>query len=1037
MKFKFFYKKINMSKRIFTWLLSIVLAFAMIVSAASVISCSKGDIAVAVEQEYTRSLAYAANTDREMRGVWIASVANINFPSKTGLSAAEMKAELDDIVKNCKEANLNAIFFQVRPTADALYDSAYFPTSRFLTGTQGDRFQDGFDPLKYIIQIAHENDIELHAWINPYRITNGTADKPQTDLNSLAVNHPARRFPELVVKYADGKMYFNPGLPEVQKLITNGVIEIIKKYDVDGIHFDDYFYPYPVNTTVDGKSVRVPFDDAAAYKKYGGEYKTVEDFRRASVNAMIKKVYLEIKAINPNIRFGISPFGIWANKSNSTPTGSDTSGFEAYHSLYADARAWVAGGYVDYLCPQIYWSFASKAAPYDVLVRWWSALLDGTSVDLYIGHAAYKLETEFQNEHEIPQQVEFARSYMSVKGSVFYGYKDIAANSYNIKTHLKRLFAEERAVSKPVSTGASIVIGRPANETNVSEANINIMGGSDPAYPVYYDNQKVTRTKSGFFSVFVPLKSGRNDIVFTQNDVNTTHTVYRGGKPANTAPYVYPKMDSYKIQLVSPASNTIMEFPGGEVQIRVQAPSKSTVTAQLSGTKINLTPLTAPPDEAAYMTEVYSGTIKISNAHQPNGTIIDLGNINFAAVRGNENAELTGPNVKVIDKTIYNKPCEVINDNAYIYRGIPGHQVPGQAGSVWNFYNGYSPASVGMRDYITGYWDGYYELRFGGYVHFSNVKMLYGQSLANNKINSATIQNSGVTTDIIFAATENVPVDARCKDGVFTVTLFNTPSDGVAGMNHVRNPIFSSVRSTYDANKKVAVYTFDLIDADNFYGYELSYEGGNIIIRVKNPRRKAEGDKPLEGLNIIVDAGHGGSETGALGFLGRQGKNEKDLNLEISLALKEKLISLGANVLMIRETDETVDINSRMDTLNEVNPDLCISVHHNSLVDTRDLALVRGILVLYCDDSGRSLSKSVSASTAFELNRFERSVRHQSLAMLRNHKFPATLIEMSFITSPEEYESAIKPSNVQKSADGIAKGVIAWLDNQAKFIIEE
>ena len=1020
-------------KRIFTWLLSVAIIFTTVVSAASVVSCSKGDAdeagsaAVITSEEYTRELAYAPNPNREMRGVWIASVNNINFPSKTGLSGAEMKAELDAIVQTCKDANLNAIFFQVRPTADSLYDSAYFPTSKFLTGTAGDKFKDKFDPLKYIIQIAHENDIELHAWINPYRITNGTADKPDQDLSKLPQNHPARRFPEFVVKYPDGKLYFNPGLPEVQQLVTNGVLEIIKKYDVDGIHFDDYFYPYPVNTTVDGKSVRAPFNDEAAYKKYGGDYKTVEDFRRASVNALIKKVYFEIKAVNPNIRFGISPFGIWANKSNSTPTGSDTAGFEAYHSLYADARAWVSGGYVDYLCPQIYWSFNSKAAPYDVLVRWWSTLLDGTSVDLYVGHAAYKIPTEFQDEYEVPQQVEFARSYISVRGSVFYGYKDIAANEYNIKTHLKRLFAEERAVSKPVSTGAGITIGRPASEANVAEASININGGSDPGYPVYYNNQKLARTRDGYFSVFVPLASGKNNIVFTQNDVNTTHVIYRGGKPASTAPYVYPQMESYNISLTSPSSGSVMEFPGGEVQLKVQAPSKSTVTAKLGSTTITLTALTFPPNEGNYMTEVYSGTIKLPNT-EPNGSIIDLGKIVFTATRGNESAVLEGPSVNIINKTVYNTPCEIINDNAYMYAGIPGDQ--------WNFYNGYLPASVGMRDYITGYFDGYYELRFGGYVHFSNVKLLYGKQLANNKISDATMQNSGATTDIIFSVRENVPVDAKCKDGVFTVKLFNTPSDKIVGLSNVKNPIFSSVKATYDAKKKVTVYTFDLIDADNFYGFELAYENGKIIIKVKNPKQKADGDKPLSGLNIIVDAGHGGTDTGALGFLGTKGKNEKDFNLDIALVLKEKLINLGANVMMTRETDATVDIYYRMDMLNEINPDLCISVHHNSLADARDLSLVRGLLGLYCDDSGRLIAKSVSASLASELSRLERKVSYQMLAMLRNHKFAATLIEVSFISNPAEFDFTMNPVNIDKSADGIAKGVIKWLDNQAKFIIE-
>lgn len=942
--------------------------------------------------------------DNELRGVWIATVNNVNFPSKAGISTAEMKAELDDIIKTTKEAGLNAIFFQVRPTSDALYDSSLFPTSKFLSGTQGAPFADGFDPLAYIIEAAHMNNIELHAWINPYRITMNSHD-----LNALAQNNPARLNPSWVVKHPNGLMYYNPGLPEVRDLITQGVVEIINKYSVDGIHFDDYFYP----SVSSGK-----FDDDAAYAKYGGG-KNLDDWRRENVNQLVKKVYDEIKKVNKDIRFGISPSGIWANKS-SNPAGSNTNGNEAYSAIFCDARAWVEGGYIDYICPQIYWHFAHKTAPYDILTRWWSTLLDGTGVDLYIGHAVYKLDSdpEFKSELEIPRQVEYARQYISTRGSIFYGYEALKANAYNVKDNLAKMFAEPRPAPKPVSNGGGVVIGRPVNNSIVTDASVNIMGGSNPAFPVYFNNQKMTRTKSGFFSIYTPLANGKNNLVFTQNNSSLTHVVTRGTTASSPD---FRKMNSYIIEQISPINNVIAA-PGDRVQVRVNAPSGSTVTAKLGGAAVTLEPLIKPPDEGKYMLDVYSGTITLP-ATQPTGALLDLGNITYEAVRGGESASLTGINVKLANYSIAFTACEVIKDYANI-KTAPD--------SGW--WEDYTFASVGMRDKIVGFENGYFKLSFGGYVSANDVILTPERTLQTNRIVSVGMEDKGNVTEIRFGVTENVPVDAKCKDGVFNITLYNTP-DGGRWLNMPENQLFNKFSMSNNAANKSVTYKFDLIHTDNFYGFEIVYEGGFIIIKVKNPMKKIEGDKQLAGLTIVVDAGHGGSDPGSTGFLGVAGKREKDFNLDIALVLRDVLAEMGANVIMTRETDVRVDVApDRTDLLNKIRPDLVLSVHHNSMADASDNARTRGYLGLYCDDSGKLLAKNVSRETAKELNRVERNTNYQTLAMLRNHRFPATLLEMSFMTNPDEYEFALSAEGVKRSAEGIAKGVVAWIDAQAQFV---
>jgi len=861
--------------------------------------------------------AYAKIGDNELRGVWIASVLNINFPSKSGLSANQLKAELDEIVKNCKEANFNAIFFQVRPTGDALYDSEYFPTSKYLTGKQGTPFPEGFDPLGYIIEIAHKNDIELHAWINPYRITTDT-----TDLGALAQNNPARQNPSWTVAY-NGMLVYNPGLPEVRRLITDGVIEIIKNYDVDGIHFDDYFYPYP-----DGKGG--VFNDAPTYEKYGGDYKNLDDFRRASVNKLVEMVYMEIKKENPSVRFGIAPFGIWANKSDRAPTGSATKGFESYYSIYSDSKAWINGGYIDYICPQIYWAFGTAVAPFDVLARWWSAVVDGTGVDLYIGHAAYKVPGDFKSETEILRQVEYARAYMGVAGSVMYGYSNIAANDYNLKDNLAKMFDAPRKVPKTISNGAKISFGRPRDGSTVTDAQINIMGASDPAYPVYFKGEKVTRTKSGFFSVYVGLQDGKNTITFRQNNKDYANIVTKGKYAAP------PQSD---------------------------APAQTTESAQ------------PEPESAA--------------------------------------------NAKPADKSATGA-CEVINDYSHL-----------KISTTSEFYSDYLPASVGMRDNIIGFSDGYYKLGFGGWIAAENVALLPNRNLLVNRVLSAGMENMGSVTEIRFAVTENVPVNAKCKDGVFTLTLFNTP-DGAPALALADNPIFQTVTKSSERAKKTATYSFDLKNPDNWYGFDVAYEGGFIVVKVKNPMKKNEGSLPLEGLTIIVDAGHGGADTGALGFM--PNKDEKDLNLELAIAAKTKLSALGANVIMMRERDETLDIYTRMDRYTKINPDLLVSLHYNSLGDAQDNSRVRGFLGLYCNDSGRLLAKACSGAISSHLNRAEREPRYQALAMLRSHRFPATLCEMAFITNPDEYEISASAEGVRRSADALAEGILKWIDEQQKWV---
>ncbi len=466
------------------------------------------------------------NPDSEMRGMWIATVQNINYPSSKNLSKDKLKAELDAIIETAKELGFNAIFFQVRPTADALYDSDIFPVSKYAYGSQR-MFREGdFDILGYLLETAHHNNIRVHAWVNPLRVTAGSAAYPETSVDGLYALHPARKNPEWVRAYADGKLYFDAGIPEVRELVAAGVREIVEKYDVDGVIFDDYFYPYPVSEEVDGKSVDIEFDDDGTYEKYGKDFSDKGDFRRDSINKMMKACYDAIKEADPECMFGAAPFGIW-NNDDGKNGGSATNGLSSYEDIYCDPLAWASGGYIDYLAPQIYWRFSTKVAPYGTLVDWWNAALDGTGVDLYIAHGVYLYDSWTDIDLEVTRQIEFAREKLHYKGSILYGYAAIAGNSNGLSDEAKEAFSKNIIYSDTTSNGVEFALTSHKNGESVTQKTAVLSGVSDPYYPLSLDGASLSRDKDGNFSVSVVLKFGENDFTFRLGEKEYKITIIR------------------------------------------------------------------------------------------------------------------------------------------------------------------------------------------------------------------------------------------------------------------------------------------------------------------------------------------------------------------------------------------------------------------------------------------------------------------------------------------------------------------------------
>lgn len=315
---------------------------------------------IALALLYTGAAAAGTRQSAEIRGVWVAVVNNIDWPSKRGLTAAEQRAELTQIFDRAASLGLNAIFLQVRPAADAIYPDGNSPWTEYLNGSAGTAPDDAYDPLEFAVTEAHKRGLQLHAWFNPFRARHSTATSP------IAPGHIARRRPDLVRTYGS-QLWLDPGEDDAQREVLDAVTDVVKRYRVDGVHMDDYFYPYP-EKNADG--VEIPFPDETTWLRYratGGRLGR-DDWRRDNINRFVRALYSRVKGVRRDTVVGISPFGIWRPYHP-----QQIRGFDAYEKLYADSRLWLRRGWVDYLAPQLYWPIERREQSFSALLRWWLA----------------------------------------------------------------------------------------------------------------------------------------------------------------------------------------------------------------------------------------------------------------------------------------------------------------------------------------------------------------------------------------------------------------------------------------------------------------------------------------------------------------------------------------------------------------------------------------------------------------------------------------------------------------------------------------
>lgn len=411
------------------------------------------------------------------RAAWLPSVRNLDYPERPGMSSSELKDSFRKILDVYALYNLNTVIMQVRPASDTLYVSALNPPSLYVTGDLQKELP--LDLLAFAVEETHSRGMELHAWFNPFRVTVDKSDASTEEiLSGLHEMNYARLHPEHVLRF-DDRLFLDPGIPEVQDFVILSIMEVVRNYDIDGVHLDDYFYPYRSNRT-DENGETVPYffgedeEDAKTFADYKGSYTDIKEWRRGNTYSFVKKLSESIHDLKPYVKLGVSPFGIWGHAEETDGLGSDTpvTSSETYsHSVFIDTRKWVREEIIDYVVPQIYWNFSEQAAPYSTLAKWWNQTVEGTRVELYIGHALYKVHDQVENpawqgDTLIKDQIAFNNSLSEVRGSALFSFRHLTPNHREFSGAGKAALIRNNEALKEVFRSISLI---PRNE-NLPEA---------------------------------------------------------------------------------------------------------------------------------------------------------------------------------------------------------------------------------------------------------------------------------------------------------------------------------------------------------------------------------------------------------------------------------------------------------------------------------------------------------------------------------------------------------------------------------------
>lgn len=945
-----------------------------------------------------KAQAYENPAPDNFRAVWVTSVYNLDYPAKPTTDPDVLKKEADAILDNAKASGLNAVILQVRPSADAFYKSSIFPWSIYLTGKQDTAPKNSFDPLEYWISGAHKRGLTLHAWVNPYRVTK----KKDAEWSSLSKNNPAKKNPSWVVKHTDGNYYFNPGIPEVRKLVVNGVMEILKNYDIDGIHLDDYFYPSK------------DFSDSATFKTYGGQFKSVAEWRRNNVNMLVKELDDAIHKEKPKCVFGVSPAGIWANRKTDS-RGSATAGYESYTSNYADSVKWVENGWVDYICPQIYWAIGQKNSDYSILLNWWSNIVKNRDVKLYVGIAAYRAgnkdtKSAWFGTSEITRQLKLNQSNANVSGEIYFRsafLKSVVGLSETISAFYNT--SESATVETPASTGTSdnsadagqgLRIGRPSNGISTTYSKFYIAGTSNPKLDLTINGKPISgRSSLGYFGVLVDLSVGVNTFALRQGTQTATLKITR--KVSSASP-----LSSASISSAFPKSDE-MGRPGDRITLKCTAPIGAAVRVKINGKTYTMTPATKnSPNSAKIYGTTYSYSYVLPN-FSGNPRNVSLGKpVYTMTYKGKTSSVTAGAPISVI---LYSSPyvAEVTAQTADTY--FSASSANGSDGEVYK----------GQKAFVSAVSGSYAKLITGSWVKKSAVKLSSASSGFYPEITAASYTKGDKFDKISFKLSSS-SVTQQSFDGK-KLTLTFPSAAKVSGVALPNDSPFETASAHMSGI--AAVYAFTLKSGQSIDGYYTEPTSEGLDLYIKHPIKASDGDLPLKGITIMLDPGHGGKNSGAVGPRGSE-VCEKDINLASALKVRAALQSRGATVLMTRENDTELTLEAILAKSRKARPDIFLSVHANSLDDNADLSKVSGLAVFYRGSLSKNFAQSLFDVTKSELSRPDKGIFSRNHYVTKGTWCPSAIYESGFVPNPQDFEWLTDESAQTKLAESLANAIV-------------
>ncbi len=904
----------------------------------------------------------------QVRGVWVSTVLNLDYPSAQGLDKAALQQELDQVLDTAEAAGFNAVFFQVRPCADSFYPSQIFPYSVYLTGQQGQSPDGAFDPLAYLVEQAHARQMQVHAWINPYRVTQNSPGSLEAGLNQLAQWHPARQDPSLV-RLCQGNLYFDPGLPQVRELIVAGAREIVQAYPVDGIHLDDYFYP------------STEFDDAQTYAQYGGGL-SLDDFRRQSVDQLIQELGQAVHEARPGCLFGVSPAGIWANAS-SLEGGSDTRGNESYFQQYADSRKWVQQGWLDYIAPQLYWYSGQPEADFSKLLDWWCGVTQGTGCQLWPGLAAYKAMGQgdgaaWQGTAEIESQLAQIGGSQGATGCILFRYGSLTAQPQLLDA-VAGCWKEdggsgqtEQASAPP--TGA-LAVSRPTEAIRTHLSSFYFCGVSDPAQPLTINGQTVlTRAADGSWGVLLPLEEGRNTFTIQNGGDTLRRYVLRQTVPAAQGA-AFPLGDTYQPQ-------------GQEIPLALEGRAGGQAVALFCGQAVPLS-----YQDGAYRTQwaLPGGSRDQVTAYGSPLYVVERHGFVTATFSTGQVYQIGG------DVSL---GCRVETDLCDVFA-----QADSSQGSV-------DVLRQGMEGPVDRVENGYAHCRGAGYLRLEDIQLFTGWQDSPQVLPSGAEQADDEVR-LTFSGPHSLMALCRYENSAFTVTFPGAVS---------KFPLTGDVlaQSTTGIQDGALAYTFTLKDfTPQGYYWEPTPQGATLVIR-----QKAQPSQGLEGVEILLDAGHGGSQSGTQGCGPEQ--PEKQVNLRMAQALQAKLEALGAQVRLTRQDDSDVTLRQRYQRSFDQMPDLFLSLHCNSAPDDADLTGYQGVTA-YCSGAlSQPLAQSLAQAAESTGRAANPAVDDSLLYLCRQPHTTAILLENGYLPNPYEYSAITSDEGIDQLTEALAQAILEY-----------